>query len=189
MDYKQDHENFIEYIGQITEAEGLPRIAGRIFGLLLLSPEALSLDEMAEQLTVSRASVSTDARRLGDCGLLERVTRKGDRRDYYRIADTHFISAMERRLAALERLQMVLNAGVELKGLSTDVEQRLGRIAKSHEWLLERAVRDLDDYRREFSVPSARGVGAIALATAVTQQSQQQSQPSVIAEKSAKKKS
>jgi DNA-binding transcriptional regulator GbsR (MarR family) len=42
-----------------------------------------SLDEMAEQLQVSKASVSANARLLETIGMIERVTKPGDRRDYY----------------------------------------------------------------------------------------------------------
>jgi DNA-binding transcriptional regulator GbsR (MarR family) len=38
---------FIETMGLTLESDGLPRIAGRIFGLLLVSEEARSLDDLA----------------------------------------------------------------------------------------------------------------------------------------------
>ena len=43
-------EDFIENMGLSLEADGLPRIAGRIFGLLLVSEGALSLDDLASEL-------------------------------------------------------------------------------------------------------------------------------------------
>ena len=55
---------FIERMGLAFESDGLPRIAGRIFGLLLLSEDCRSLDELAAELKVSKGSVSTNARLL-----------------------------------------------------------------------------------------------------------------------------
>ena len=55
--------DFVERMGLTLEGEGLPRIAGRLFGFLLVHPEAYSLDELAERLQVSKASISTNARR------------------------------------------------------------------------------------------------------------------------------
>jgi DNA-binding MarR family transcriptional regulator len=81
----QTVEEFIERMALTLESEGLPRIAGRIFGFLLVHPEAYSLDELAEQLQVSKASVSTNARHLVEHGILERMSSPGDRRDYYRM--------------------------------------------------------------------------------------------------------
>ena len=49
---------FTDRLAMLFEHDGQPPIAGRIFGLLLLSDEALSLDELAESLGVSKASAS-----------------------------------------------------------------------------------------------------------------------------------
>lgn len=76
---------FVERLGLMLEAEGLPRTAGRLVGFLLVHPEAHSLDELAEQLQVSKASISTNARQLEEHRVLERISTPGDRRDYYRM--------------------------------------------------------------------------------------------------------
>ena len=40
-------EQFVERMGLVSEADGLPRIAGRIFGYLLLTTGECSLDDLA----------------------------------------------------------------------------------------------------------------------------------------------
>lgn len=95
---------FIDRLCCQAEADGLPRIAARLFGTLLLSSEARGLDELAAELGVSKASVSTDCRRLLDRGIVERVTRPGDRRDFYQLAPDFFaqiIRQSARRWAAM----------------------------------------------------------------------------------------
>lgn len=154
MSDSEARERFVEHIGQLTEAEGLPRIAGRIFGLLMVSSSELTLDEIADQLSVSRASVSTDARRLSECGLLQRVTRKGDRRDYYKIASDHFSYMLERRISATQRMTSAFALGLELEGLPDDVVERLNKTHSIISWLMARAVQDLVDFRKEF-LPSS----------------------------------
>ncbi len=90
METEPSVERFIEKVGLRFEQDGLPRIGGRILGYLLLSPEPRTLDEIADALRVSKASVSSNTRMLGRMGSVERVTRRGDRRDFYRIApDLH----------------------------------------------------------------------------------------------------
>jgi DNA-binding transcriptional regulator GbsR (MarR family) len=76
---------FVERMGLHMEADGLPRSAGRMIGHLLLAEGACSLDELAESLQVSKASVSTNARMLEQVGILERTCEPGDRRDFYRM--------------------------------------------------------------------------------------------------------
>lgn len=96
--------DFVERVCLCMEAEGMPRIAGRIFGFLLIHEGAFSLDELADRLQVSKASVSTNARQLEQIGLLERVSMPGDRRDYYRME----ADAWERMLEVAQRKWEVL---------------------------------------------------------------------------------
>jgi DNA-binding transcriptional regulator GbsR (MarR family) len=94
---------FIERMALALEADGLPRIAGRIFGLLLVSEDCRSLDQLAAELHVSKASVSTNARLLEQRGVLERNSRPSDRRDYYRIPPDLFSHTMAQRLQRWQR--------------------------------------------------------------------------------------
>jgi predicted transcriptional regulator len=118
---------FVERAGLLTEREGLPRIAGRIFGLLLLEPAELSLDEIAERLSVSRASVSTDARRLEQIGILERVGRLGDRRSYYRLAPCHHVRSVERHLHTIRELIALYEDALRIPPATTGVGDRIER--------------------------------------------------------------
>lgn len=83
--YTNAEERFIERMGLAGQDGHLTRIAGRILGLLLLEEEALGFEEIASRLQVSRGSVSTNTRLLLSKGIIERVTRPGDRRDYFQI--------------------------------------------------------------------------------------------------------
>jgi DNA-binding transcriptional regulator GbsR (MarR family) len=87
-------QSFVESMGVYFERYALPRIGGRLLGLLLVADRPFSLDDMATILSVSRASVSTNVRLIQAIGLAELVTRTGDRRDYYQF--TH--DAWERAL-------------------------------------------------------------------------------------------
>ncbi len=79
----------IEAGGRTAQSFGLSRLFGQIYILLYLSDEALSLDELAEQLGVSKASVSIACRQLESWGALRHSWVKGDRRDFY-VAETDF---------------------------------------------------------------------------------------------------
>ena len=104
----RDHDWFVGEMGQTFEADGFTRIGGRLFGLLLLAERPLSLDEIAEQLHVSKASVSTDARRMHEKGVLERSGKPGDRKDYWEIAPDFFSSIMKLRVERWRKLNMLV---------------------------------------------------------------------------------
>ena len=74
---------FVENMGMIMERYGIARIGGRIMGLFMVNDDPLSLDEIAQLLNVSRASVSTNLRISEMSGMAARVSLPGDRRDYY----------------------------------------------------------------------------------------------------------
>ena len=74
---------FIETSGRLCQKVGLPRSIGQIYGLLYLSPQSLSLDDIAEQLSISKGSVSTGTRQLAGWQAIRQVWIPGDRRDYF----------------------------------------------------------------------------------------------------------
>ena len=76
-------DNFIESAGRTTQGFGLGRIIGQLYALLFFSPRPLSLDEMAEELSVSKGSVSTNIRELEKWGAVKQVWVKGSRKDFY----------------------------------------------------------------------------------------------------------
>lgn len=80
-------QQLVEQMALICEKEGMPRIGGRIFGYLLATDQTFSLEDLAEQLQASKASVSTNARMLEQFGMIRRVGVLGDRRDFYRVQD------------------------------------------------------------------------------------------------------
>jgi DNA-binding transcriptional regulator GbsR (MarR family) len=101
---------FIDRMGQATEADGLSPIAGRLFAALLLSEQPRSLDDLAEELAVSKASVSTEARRLLDRGIVDRVPTPGDRRDYYELTPDFYARVIRNRLERWRRIQSQVDA-------------------------------------------------------------------------------
>lgn len=65
---------------------GLALTVGRVFGLLLASDGALSLDEIATELQVSKSGASMAARELERSGIARRLGTSGSRRVLYEAA-------------------------------------------------------------------------------------------------------
>lgn len=107
---------FIEDLGLSVEEDGMPRIAGRILGLLLVHEGPFRFDELAEQLQVSRGSVSINTRLLEQMGLIERFTLPGDRRDLFRACDDLHGRLLERSLHRLVQRQAMVDRCLERLG-------------------------------------------------------------------------
>lgn len=145
---REEEQEFVERMGRALEAEGLPRIAGRLFGFLMLREGPYSLDGLADALQVSKASVSTNGRLLERGGIVERTGRPGDRRDYYRLApdapDRTFEAARERTRAMRELLEGSASS------LPPDLEvgrRRLERMAGLYGFLEDELASMLERWR------------------------------------------
>ena len=153
---------FVESMGLLMEKYGLPRIGGRIMGLLLLEQRLLSLDDLAELLSVSRASVSTNVRLSETAGMVERVTRPGDRRDYY-IGTKHMwlntIVATQRDLGQMR--EAALKARPNLLPQEKLAQDRLDELIDFCEFFderIEEMKKDWHNYRaRRYEDGSDRG--------------------------------
>jgi HTH-type transcriptional regulator, glycine betaine synthesis regulator len=75
----------IEAAGRLCQLLGVPRSTGQIYGLLYLAPKALSLDEVADLLGISKGSASNGTRQLAAWGVIRQVWIPGDRRDHYQV--------------------------------------------------------------------------------------------------------
>ena len=87
---------FIEAMGMYFEDQGIPRIGGRMLGLLMIAHWPLTAQDIAAILGISRGSVSTNFRLLLTSGLAEKAAMPGDRTTYYVFSD----AAMEHRTVA-----------------------------------------------------------------------------------------
>lgn len=142
-----DRHSFIERMGLAAESDGLSRIAGRLFGALLLESEPRSLDEFAEQLGVSKASVSTEARRLLERGVAERVGKPGDRRDYYALSPDFFAQIVRFRLSRWEALhRLVRDLPTTAPDLPRVVRDRFSYIDDVHAFVLARVETALAEW-------------------------------------------
>lgn len=78
---------------------------GQMYALLYLHPQPMCLDEIAAELGISKASVSTTIRQLERWTAVKRVWVKGDRRDFYE-AETDFQSVLKHGVLATLRKKL-----------------------------------------------------------------------------------
>ena len=103
---------FIENMGLHFEEYGVPRIGGRILGLLLAASRPVSSEELSEMLEASRSSVSTNMRTLLMIGLAARVSLPGERSDYYIFSDEGWEAILKIRLDRIESLREMAEDGM-----------------------------------------------------------------------------
>lgn len=93
--------SIMDGMGQLASYFGFSKVMGQLFGTLLLSPDPLSLDDMVERLSISKASVSTNMRTLEHMGIVREAWVKDDRRKFYR-AESDFWRILSNILTSRE---------------------------------------------------------------------------------------
>lgn len=121
-------DRFVEEMGLISQESGGPRIAGRIFGLLLAEGRAFSLHQISERLGVSRASVSTNGRMLARRGILKLTTQAGDRQDYYELANRPYGDMIGEVAEQFRRQAQIVQSCVE--PMRAENAEAAGRVEK-----------------------------------------------------------
>jgi DNA-binding transcriptional regulator GbsR (MarR family) len=74
---------FVELWNNMGSLWGISPTMARIHGLLYITGAALSMDDIMEKLGISRGNVSMNLSKLVEWGLVRRVHKRGDRKDYY----------------------------------------------------------------------------------------------------------
>ncbi len=83
MPTNQARLHFTQALSRISQFWGFPKAMGAIYATLYLSPTQLSLDDLVEQVGVTKGAISTNVRMLERLGMVHRHVQVGERKDYY----------------------------------------------------------------------------------------------------------
>src|SRR3954470_6775305 len=83
MELAEGKLKFIEAWGKLGSEWGINRTMAQVHALLLISPDALSAEEIMEELNISRGNVNMNVRELMDWGLIEKIHKSGERKEYF----------------------------------------------------------------------------------------------------------
>ncbi len=117
---------FIEAWGKLGSEWGINRTMAQVHALLLISPEALTTEEIMENLSISRGNANMTLRDLMGWGLIEKQHKAGERKEYF-FADKDVWNiarqvAKERKKRELEPVLKVLNELSSVTGNEKDPE-------------------------------------------------------------------
>ncbi|MCI5082013.1 MAG: transcriptional regulator [Saprospiraceae bacterium] len=83
MNLQEGKEKFIQSWGALGSNWGINRTMAQIHALLLISPDAMSADEIMEELQISRGNANMNIRALIDWGLVYKELKTGERKEYF----------------------------------------------------------------------------------------------------------
>ncbi|WP_256010174.1 GbsR/MarR family transcriptional regulator [Desertivirga xinjiangensis] len=128
MELAEAKQKFIEAWGKLGSEWGINRTMAQVHALLLISPEALTTEEIMEALSISRGNANMNLRDLIGWGLVEKQHKAGERKEYFFAdKDTWNIArqvAKERKKRELDPVLRVLDELSKVKGDEKDIEYK-----------------------------------------------------------------
>lgn len=144
-------DKFIQGLSRISQFWGFPKAMGAIYAALYLSPGPLSLDDLVEQVGVTKGAVSTNVRQLERLGMVHKHIQIGERKDYY-LAETDFWKIVKDILREREKsefdhaLRMVGDSLEIIESSDTDPERaELARFYQTRLGAMQSFFRSLDN--------------------------------------------
>ncbi|TVQ08951.1 MAG: hypothetical protein EA364_14845 [Balneolaceae bacterium] len=128
--------SYIEETGILFEQLGMTRMAGRIFGLLIVSDQnTVSFNHIQEVLNASKGSISGTTKQLIAVGFIEPVSLSGDRKTYFRISKMRAGTILKARLSLFYKFSDVIDKGNALKEKEDEISDWLREISAFYKWL------------------------------------------------------
>jgi DNA-binding MarR family transcriptional regulator len=132
-------QRFMEDMARLLLPSGVPTVAARLYGYLLLCSQLVSLNQIAEDRGISKSTASVAARLLESYTLAHRHREPGTKRALYVVADDSE-AIIRQQNCLFDALAERLNAGVPIapsKGVSARLEEmadfyRVMRSATEH---------------------------------------------------------
>jgi DNA-binding transcriptional regulator GbsR (MarR family) len=140
---------FVDSVGELwSRSYGLPRMAGRVFGwLLVCDPAEQTAAELAEALDASKGSISGATGMLVRAGMVDRLHVRGERADRFRMRPDAVDEQVRDQGAAEARA--LLAQGLEV--LADEPAARRARLEEMdtfYAWWQERAPTLVDEWKQ-----------------------------------------
>ena len=126
MKLDEAKKQFIQHWGILGTQWGINRTMAQIHALLLVSPEPMSADEIMSELQISRGNTNMNVRDLMDWGIVEKVLKPGERKEFFSAEKDIWVVAMkiikERKRREVEPIINALNQLKDIEGNKNDKE-------------------------------------------------------------------
>ncbi|WP_411896030.1 GbsR/MarR family transcriptional regulator [Winogradskyella sp. A2] len=145
MSYEEAKEKFINTWGSLGTLWGINKAMAQIQALLFISTKPLSMEDIMEELRISRGNTSMNLRQLMDWGIVTKVLKTGERREYFTtekdVQELARVIAKERSRREIRPVIKVLN---EVSSIKNDGSEKTKELIKQTK-ALHLITEDLDN--------------------------------------------
>lgn len=120
---KEAKQQFVQAWGALGSQWGINKTMAQIHALMMVSTDALSTEEIMAELSISRGNANMNIRELTDWGLVTKVFKPGERRDYFvGEKDVWKIARQVAKIRKTRELDPILKLLTDLKELDIPVK-------------------------------------------------------------------
>ena len=164
MEYKEAKDKFVSTWGSLGSLWGINKAMAQIQALLFISTKPLSMEEIMEELRISRGNTSMNLRQLIGWGIVTKVLVSGGRKECFTaekdVQELARIVAKERSrreikpvIKVLEEVSSIENDGTEatkelikqtkaLKELTDDLDTLMNKLVNQKQnWLTKSVIK------------------------------------------------
>lgn len=121
MNYSEAKEKFISTWGALGTLWGINKAMAQIHAILFISPEPLSMEEVMKELDISRGNASMNLRSLMEWGIVYKVNKTGERKEYFTCEkDTTELARTIAKERSRREIQPTIKVLKEISGIPDD---------------------------------------------------------------------
>ncbi|AWH83862.1 transcriptional regulator [Flavobacterium album] len=83
MEFSEAKNKFVQTWGALGSQWGINKTMAQIHALLMVAPEPLSMEDVMEELQISRGNASMNLRALMDWGIVYKEYKQGERKEFF----------------------------------------------------------------------------------------------------------
>lgn len=131
MEYKEAKDKFINTWGSLGTLWGINKAMAQIQALLFISPTSLSMEDIMEELQISRGNTSMNLRQLMDWGIVSKALIPGERKEYFTTEkDVHELARIIAKERSRREIQPVVKVLNELYSINDDGSENTKELIK-----------------------------------------------------------
>jgi len=152
MEYAEARNRFIQSWGALGSQWGINKTMAQIHALLMISEQPLSMEDIMEELQISRGNASMNLRGLMDWGLVYKEFKAGERREYFsaekNVEDMAVKIARERSKREIKPALRILKEVSAIKENNPEAQQFVKQTGELYAFM-EKADNVLDKVTRQ----------------------------------------
>ncbi|MBL0912390.1 MAG: MarR family transcriptional regulator [Bacteroidia bacterium] len=152
MEYAEARNKFIQSWGALGSQWGINKTMAQIHALLMISEQPLSMEDIMEELQISRGNASMNLRGLMDWGLVYKEFKAGERREYFsaekNVEDMAVKIARERSKREIKPALRILKEVSGIKENNPEAQQFVKQTGELYAFM-EKADNVLDKVTRQ----------------------------------------